>query len=40
LGGFIWSSFGYQYVFLMGAVIALINLFTGLRIRLPESKPI
>jgi predicted MFS family arabinose efflux permease len=40
LGGVIWSGFGYQYVFLMGAVIALINIFTALRIRLPEIKPI
>ncbi len=40
LGGLIWSSFGYQYVFLMGAAIALVNLFTALRIRLPETKPI
>jgi predicted MFS family arabinose efflux permease len=37
LGGLIWSSFGYQYVFLMGAVIALINFFAALRIRLPGS---
>jgi predicted MFS family arabinose efflux permease len=37
LGGLIWSSFGYQYVFLMGAVIAVFNFFTALRIRIPHT---
>jgi predicted MFS family arabinose efflux permease len=36
LGGVIWNSFGFQYVFLMGAVLAVINFFTALRVRLPE----
>ena len=36
LGGVIWSRFGYQYVFMMGMVIAAINFFAALRIRLPQ----
>jgi predicted MFS family arabinose efflux permease len=36
LGGLIWSAFGYQYVFLMGAAIAVINFFTALRVQLPQ----
>jgi predicted MFS family arabinose efflux permease len=36
LGGLLWNSFGYQYVFLMGAVFAVINFFTALRIRFPH----
>ena len=35
VGGLIWSTFGFQYVFLMGAVLALINFFTALRVRIP-----
>jgi predicted MFS family arabinose efflux permease len=34
LGGWIWNTFGFQYVFLLGAGIALINLFAALQIRL------
>jgi predicted MFS family arabinose efflux permease len=37
LGGLIWNAFGYQYVFLMGAGIALINLFVTSRVRIPKS---
>lgn len=37
LGGVIWSAFGFQYVFLMGAALALINFFTALRVRVPGS---
>jgi predicted MFS family arabinose efflux permease len=33
LGGFIWISWGYQYVFLLGVIIAVINTFSALRIR-------
>ena len=33
LGGFLWVKWGYQYVFLLGAVIAVINTFSALRIR-------
>ena len=36
LGGVVWSVFGFQYVFLFGAVIAIINFFTALRVRLPQ----
>ena len=32
LGGVIWSAFGFQYVFLLGAVLAVINFFTALRV--------
>lgn len=35
LGGLIWSAFGFQYVFLMGAGLALINFFVALQVRLP-----
>ncbi|HVN95279.1 MAG TPA: MFS transporter [Syntrophorhabdaceae bacterium] len=36
LGGIIWNAFGFQYVFLMGAIIALCNLFAAAMIRIPE----
>ncbi len=36
VGGVIWNAFGFQYVFLLGMVIAVINFFTALRVRLPE----
>ncbi len=36
LGGWIWSAFGFQYVFLLGMVIALVNLVAALQVRLPE----
>jgi predicted MFS family arabinose efflux permease len=35
VGGLIWNAFGFQYVFLFGAVIAVINFFTALRVRVP-----
>lgn len=35
LGGLIWNVFGYQYVFLMGVVIAAVNFFTALQARVP-----
>ncbi|MCU0489776.1 MAG: MFS transporter [Anaerolineales bacterium] len=37
VGGAIWSTFGFQYVFLMGIVIAVINFFTALRVRVPQT---
>jgi predicted MFS family arabinose efflux permease len=40
LGGIIWTAFGYQYVFLMGVGIAVINFFTALQVRVPERQPI
>jgi predicted MFS family arabinose efflux permease len=33
-GGFIWVKWGYQYVFLLGAFIAVINTFSALRIKI------
>ena len=35
VGGVIWNTFGFQYVFLMGAGIAVINFFTALRVQVP-----
>ena len=34
LSGYIWKAFGYQYVFLLGAVIAVVNLFSASLIRI------
>jgi len=39
IGGLIWSTFGFQYVFLMGTGIALINLVVALQVRLPARGP-
>lgn len=36
LGGVIWNEFGFQYVFLLGMAIAILNFFTALRVRLPQ----
>ena len=33
IGGFIWVTWGYQFVFLLGAAIALANFFSALRVR-------
>ncbi|MCG6535807.1 MAG: MFS transporter, partial [Syntrophales bacterium LBB04] len=33
VSGFLWVKWGYQYVFLLGAVIAMVNTFSSLRIR-------
>jgi predicted MFS family arabinose efflux permease len=38
LGGLIWNTFGFQYVFLMGAVLAVINFFTARQVRLPAEQ--
>jgi predicted MFS family arabinose efflux permease len=35
LGGVIWNNFGFQYVFLVGVVIATINFFVARKIKLP-----
>ena len=35
LGGIIWNTFGFQYVFLFGAGIAVLNFFTALRVKIP-----
>ena len=36
VGGLIWNAFGFQYVFLFGAIIAVINFFTALQVRVPS----
>ena len=38
LGGVIWNQFGFQYVFLMGVLIAVINFFATMRIKIPAQK--
>ncbi|MFA5323066.1 MAG: MFS transporter [Smithella sp.] len=38
LGGFIWIKWGYQYVFLLGASIAVINFFSALQIKIKSHK--
>ncbi len=38
VGGLIWSTFGFQYVFLMGAGLAIINFFTALQVRIPKTQ--
>jgi len=40
LCGCIWQKFGYQYVFLIGALVAAINLASALRIRIPAKTAI
>lgn len=35
-GGLIWNAFGFQYVFLLGMLIAVINLVTSLKVRIPQ----
>jgi len=40
LGGLIWNVFGYQYVFLLGMFIALINFVAALQIRMPRKETI
>jgi len=36
IGGLIWNYFGFQYVFLLGVLIALVNLAAALQIRIPK----
>ncbi|MFZ5822630.1 MAG: MFS transporter [Chloroflexota bacterium] len=36
VGGVVWNVFGFQYVFLFGAMVAVINFFTALRVKLPQ----
>ncbi|MCS7061910.1 MAG: MFS transporter [Anaerolineae bacterium] len=36
VGGAIWSAFGFEYVFLMGVVIAVLSFFAARRVRLPD----
>ncbi|MFN2235449.1 MAG: MFS transporter [Anaerolineales bacterium] len=35
LGGLIWNSFGFQYVFMFGAALAMINIFVARRVKIP-----
>lgn len=35
LGGLVWNAFGFQYVFLLGALIAVVNFFTAMRVKVP-----
>jgi predicted MFS family arabinose efflux permease len=37
LSGYIWKTFGYQYVFLLGSCIAVVNLFSAARIRIERA---
>jgi predicted MFS family arabinose efflux permease len=37
LGGIIWNVWGFQYVFLLGMVIAFANFFAALRVRIPKA---
>jgi predicted MFS family arabinose efflux permease len=39
LGGLIWNRFGFQYVFLLGTLIAALNFFVALRIKTAKEKP-
>ena len=36
ISGVIWQKWGYQYVFLAGAGIAVVNFFSALRVRIPQ----
>jgi predicted MFS family arabinose efflux permease len=40
IGGFIWTHFGYEYVFLGGAIIASVNLLVTSRIRIEKRLPL
>jgi predicted MFS family arabinose efflux permease len=39
IGGVIWNHFGFKYVFLFGVIIAVINFFATMRIKLPVQLP-
>ena len=38
LGGIIWNRFGFQYVFLMGVLIAVLNLVVALQVKIPKEQ--
>jgi predicted MFS family arabinose efflux permease len=38
LGGFIWNRFGFQYVFLLGVIIAIANFLAAMRIKIPARR--
>ena len=39
-GGIVWNTFGFQYVFLFGALLAGINFFVAGRVRIPKSESV
>jgi predicted MFS family arabinose efflux permease len=39
VGGVIWNYFGFQYVFLFGVGIAVVNLFAALQVKVPKKEP-
>jgi uncharacterized membrane protein YccC len=39
LGGVIWTSFGYEYVFLLGCLIACVNYYSASRVRVSSGLP-
>ncbi len=40
VGGLIWARFGFQYVFLFGVGIALVNLVAALRVKIPKHEAV
>jgi hypothetical protein len=36
IGGVIWNAFGFQYVFLMGVFIAILNFLAAMLVRIPK----
>jgi predicted MFS family arabinose efflux permease len=36
ISGYVWTRLGYQYVFLIGAIIALVNLYSASRVRIKK----
>jgi hypothetical protein len=40
IGGWIWSTFGFQYVFLLGVFIALANLAAAWQVKVPRARPV
>jgi predicted MFS family arabinose efflux permease len=38
VGGVIWNTWGYQYVFLLGVAIALVNFGVALQVRIPKAE--
>lgn len=39
LGGVVWNALGFQYVFLLGAALAVVNFFTALQIQIRPPQP-
>lgn len=40
VSGVVWANFGYQYVFLIGALVAIINFFSATMIRIPKESSV